>query len=188
MATKRKRLNLSKKSFHDYADEIRKYRDDIEQKTDLFVFRLTEIGYNVIKSTLSEHVDSGSTIGSVSIKFDQEAGRYQWIISADSDALLFLEFGSGLKGQGSAQNPKAGEMGMGPGTFSPAGHWDDPNGWWYQKGSKDSWRSKKNEDGTYNSDVKWHHTFGHEASMPFYKAEVEMKKEIEAIAKEIFGG
>jgi len=188
MATKRKRLNLSKGSFEQYAKEIRAYRKELEDKTAEFVLQLTKIGYDEIRATLSEYVYSGQTIGSLLLETSEEGGVVTFTISVTSEAILILEFGSGIKGRDAEQNPRASEFGMGPGTFSPGGHWDDPNGWYYQDGSKDTWQSKKNEDGSYNNDVKWKKSYGHVAAMPFHQADLKMKAEVKRLAKEIFGG
>ena len=53
-------------------------------------------------------------------------------VVASGEGALFLEFGAGyLMGYGHPE-----PLGYGPGTYPGKGHWDDPNGWYYEHGKK----------------------------------------------------
>lgn len=97
--------------------------------------------------------------------------KSQWmtrggIKEADVSPILMAEFGSGLR----ANNDRAGEFGMGTGTFPGQTHAEDPEGWWYQ-----------------TLDGVWHHSKGVSPTMPMYKAQVEMYDQIVSVAMEVFG-
>lgn len=167
-------VKLSAKSFYDLADSIKKYRLGLQEKCEKFTRRLSEVGLQKAESILVKHVETGATIGSLRIEDNSDGKVVRMSVVVESNAILFLEFGTGIANSGT-KNPKADELGYGPGTYSDSekgkGHWDDPNGWWYQK-----------EEGG-----KWYHTYGIEASMPMYNASVEMRDKISKIAKEVFG-
>lgn len=164
--------NLSARGFRQLADDIRKYRLELQKKCEEFTKRLSEIGLEKANAVLTEHVETGATIGSLRIEDDSNGKIARMKVVVSSDAILFLEFGAGIK-YSKTKNPKAKELGYGAGTYPTKGkkHWDDPNGWWYQK-----------EEGG-----KWYHTYGTKASMPMYKASVEMRNQVSQIAREVFG-
>lgn len=167
--------NLSAGGFRQLANDIRKYRLDLQEKCEEFAYRLSEIGLQKAKSILIEHVDTGQTIGSLRVEDSSDGKVTKMAVVVESNAILFLEFGTGLVADSGEKNPKAGELGYGPGTYSNSqkgkDHWNDPNGWWYQK-----------EEGG-----EWYHTHGIEACMPMYKASVEMRNQVSQIAREVFG-
>lgn len=166
----RYKVGLSANEFRKLADQIHDYRIGLQEKCEEFAYRLSEIGLQKAESILIEHVDTGQTIGSLRVENNSDGKVTKMAVVVESNAILFLEFGAGVKYSGT-KNPKADELGYGPGTYpSNKGHWDDPNGWWYQK----------EEDG------EWYHTYGTKACMPMYKASVEMRDKIVEIAKEVF--
>ena len=163
------RVNLSSGSFRQLAKDIREYRKSLQDKCEEFAYRLCEIGLQKAESILIQHRDTGQTIGSLRIENNSEGKIVNMSVVVESDAILFLEFGSGIKNSGT-ENPKASELGYGPGTYPGKGHWDDPNGWWYPVG-----------------DDEYAHTYGIEAAMPMYNASREMIENVGRIAKEVFG-
>ena len=53
-------------------------------------------------------------------------------VRASGQAVLFIEYGAGaLSGYG---HPRP--QGYGPGTYPGKGHWNDPNGWYYEHGKR----------------------------------------------------
>nr|DAH05519.1 MAG TPA: tail component protein [Caudoviricetes sp.] len=162
---------LSPGSFRELAEKVRKYRLSLPEKCEEFARRLSEIGLQKANMILSEHVETGQTIGSLRIENNSDGKISRMTVVVSSNAILFLEFGAGVK-YSKTENPKADELGYGPGTYPTGkGHWNDPDGWWYQK-----------EEGG-----EWYHTYGTKACMPMYKASVEMRDKIVKIAREVFG-
>lgn len=161
-------FGLSVSEINAAVKELRQYQSEITYKCQRFTERLAEIGLQTAKAILEQHIYTGETIGSLRIETDEKGEITRIRIVVESEAILFLEFGAGIKFSGTV-NPKAKEMGYGPGTYPGKGHWDDPNGWWY-----------------LGDDGEWHHSFGIEAAMPMYKASVAMRQQIVSIAREIF--
>lgn len=163
---------LSGESFRRLAKQIADYREELEKRCRIFEEKVARLGYEVIQAELVTHdAGVGKTLESMEFITENDGDTYICKVRVTSDAILFLEFGSGIVGQAGSQHPLAGEMGYGPGTFPGKGHWDDPDGWFY-----------------YDSDKggKRFHTFGQAASMPMYQGGQEMEREFKNIAKEVF--
>lgn len=171
-----KTLVLSTKSFRDAAEQVRKAMAKLEAKCELFCRELIKEGYDVTVSILESHIDSGKTIGSLEIIEDGTRGNFSATLRVSSEAILFLEFGSGRVGQNTA--PHAGEFGMGSGTYPSQvpiqdrsgryENWNNPDGWYYYKGGKK------------------HHSYGMAASLPMYHGMKAMRTQIQTIAERVF--
>lgn len=171
---------LSSKSVRHTAQLLRNYQKRLEKQIEQFCEELAKEGETVIRAVLSEHVETGETIGSVQLVTEGSGqyGYYKAKVQVTSDAILFLEFGSGLIGQGTA--PHAGEFGMGSGTFpsevpiqDPQGryeNWANPNGWHYYDGSG-----------------KLRNSHGMVASYPMLQGGRAMEEKLESIARKVFG-
>lgn len=150
--------------------EIRDYQNSLERKCEILVDRISDIGLQCVKAVLSRHRSgSGATIGSARIEFSTQGSIKSASIVVESDAILFLEFGSGIKYNQSEAHPKASELGYGVGTYPNQTHAFDENGWWYQ-----------DDDGV------WKHSYGIKADMPMYKGAMKMHNELVRVAKEVF--
>ncbi len=172
-------FSLDSRSIGDAIDKIRKYRVELEQKCERVVSELADIGYQTAYRILSEHVFDGETLAS--LRAEQVAGADNiFVVSAKSEALLILEFGAGLPAANSP-HPEAAKHGMGAGTASDKGHWDDPNGWYYPTNDP-RLINKYNRDGTQG----YGHSRGMAPQMPFYTAAREMERQIVDIVKRVF--
>ena len=160
-------FGLSQKQIGNAIKQIEQYKQSLNNKCLLLVKLLAEDGYSVSKAILGEHIFTGQTLGSIRIE-DLSSDKARMSIVVESDAILFLEFGAGIKYAGTV-NPKSAELGMGAGTYPGEGHWDNPNGWWY-----------------LGDDGEFHHSFGIEAAMPMYKASRAIVADIGKIAKAVF--
>ncbi len=89
----------------------------------------------------------------------------------DFNILYAVEFGAGAR---NATSPDAEQMGMGPGTYSPNGHWDDPEGWFYPSDELDA-----------NGNPIWKRTYGTPASYPVYQTARHIEENGTHIAKEV---
>lgn len=171
---------LSSKSMRNTARLIRNYQKRLEGQIEQFCEELAKQGEMVIRAVLSDHVETGETIGSVQLVTEGSghSGYYKAKVQVTSDAILFLEFGSGVIGQGTA--PHAGEFHAGSGTYpsqvpiqDPNGNyenWNNPNGWYY-----------------YDSGGKLRKSYGMVASYPMLQGGREMEEKLETIAKKVFG-
>lgn len=86
----------------------------------------------------------------------------------DFNTLLAIEFGAGIHYNKEA-NPKADELGFGVGTFPGQIHAFE-DGWFYWDEESQSWK----------------YTHGVKATMPMYNASIEIIKNIQKVAKEVF--
>ena len=180
MAKSKHTVYLSEASFKNLAENLRAYKQDLKDNCQIFCNELAAEGYEVIHAVLAEHrgTDStGATIGSL-IEIEQDSKRdvFKTTVQVTSDAILFLEFGSGLVGVGTADH--AAEFDMGSGTYEPKAerqnpaydNWENPKGWWY---TDESGKAK--------------HSVGMPAAMPMYRGGEAMKTKIQEVAMRVFG-
>lgn len=148
------------------AQELRRYAEWVERKETELITKLAERGKAVASVKFASAKYDGTN--DVSVRVDSTGSVA--VIYAEGEAVAFIEFGSGAKeGYG---HPQAGELGLGPGTWSTneelggKGHWDNPNGWYYKHGKK---------------------SHGNPPAMAMYDAVQAMTAEITTIAREVFG-
>lgn len=146
--------------------QLKSYRDGINGKLHTLMERLAAVGITKADMTFRTAEYDGDN--------DVEVTGPEWIgenvlqIVASGETVLFIEFGSGLIGDG---HPQAADFGYGPGTFSDnealggKGHWDDPKGWYYRHGEK---------------------SHGNPPARAMYEAGKEMRLRIREIAAEVF--
>ena len=176
-------MTLSQSSIQNAIKELQKYQNDLNRKCEEFCRRLTELG----KITAQARVDESPLGKYVTITTDiqpEKAGckailiatgatkKQMWqtkdgVRKADFNTLLAVEFGSGIF-YNSKQNPKAGELGFGVGTFPDQKHAFEDTWFWM------------------DMDGVWHSSHGVKATMPMYNASTEMLLNIRKIAKEVF--
>lgn len=159
------RINgISEATINATVQELRRYAEWVERKENELLTKLAEHGKNVASVKFATAKYDGTN--DVSVRVDSTGSVA--VIYAEGEAVAFIEFGSGAKeGYG---HPQAGEHGFGPGTWSTGesgkGHWDSPNGWYYEHGKK---------------------SHGNPPAMAMYDAVQAMTAEITTIAREVFG-
>lgn len=166
------------KSLREAIKQIEAYRDDLPRKCQEICRRLAEEGVKVADVAINS-VSIGKTITLTTDINPSKMGcraimKMTGRETRTEDGRVFytalaIEFGAGIH-YNSKANPKASEFGMGVGTFPDQTHAFDPNGWYY-----------------LGDDGEWHHSYGVKATMPMYKAGVEIRRQILTIAKEVFG-
>lgn len=184
----KKKINVSltrKGDIERAIKELEKYKEDLVDKEKLFCRRLAEIGVNAAMMTLATKGQGDSSrSASFNIAYEVNGQEITFILSITStptitkDGRVFYphlgwEFGAGnfFNGGMKSPNPKAGALGLGPGTFPDQTHVPDPGFWYYRDEHGDPVRS-----------------YGTQATMPMHTAVVEMMKSVEEIANEIYGG
>lgn len=181
MATRPFESTLSVKDLERLKKELINYRDKIlPNKLDEFVLRLAEAGIPVVESNIAQasftYDDNGIQSGSdtehnIYVKVDSLIGLSQATLVLEGKEILFIEFGSGVyhseKGLNSSDHPKGAENGFLIGTYG-LGH-----------GSQKVW-------GYYADDGELVLTHGTKATMPMYKASLEIKKRVLEIAQDVF--
>lgn len=167
------KLKLTDKSIRQALEEVNRYQRKVEKAGAEIARRLGELGFAAAYEVMQGHVFSGETIESLQL-VEQSENRF--ILMAESQAILFFEFGAGVKYGGG--HPWDDNLGFGPGTYPGNGHWDDPNGWWFPTDNpRLVIRRDRNGQG-------WGHSYGNKPHMPFYKADKAMRDELLKIAKE----
>ena len=159
-------IDAAIKAVEDYSTKVQAAAEKIAKG-------LADLGYQVAVGILGGHVWSGETLGSLTV---EQVGEGQYVLYAQSAAILFFEFGAGVReGYG---HPMAEDLGMGPGTYPGKGNWDNPKGWWF---ITDDPRLAVH---TTKDGVMYAHSYGNKPHMPFYQADQAMRQDIVRIAKE----
>ena len=170
------RGEMSSKGIQSIIDQLRNYKQELHEKTELLCQRLAEAGLTVAQAKVGE-----SPLGkTILLRIDMEpsktgckamlfaSGQTKSNDYGSINTLLLVEFGAGVF-YNPSDNPKAGELGYGIGTFPGQVHAFE-DGWYY-----------------WGEDEQWHYTHGTKASMTMYNASVTIREKVAEIAKEVFG-
>lgn len=163
-------IRLSDRDINKAIKRLRKYQRKLERKNKLFVERLAEVGIPVINSAMGSGSGDSSRDYKTAIEVTGVGKTVTGFLVIGGTDILFWEFGAGIHYNNGNTNPKAHEFGMGVGTYPGQTHAIDPGYWWYTDDAG-----------------KKHLSYGTEATMPMYKASVEIRKQITQIAREVFG-
>lgn len=139
------------------ARRLDEYYADLIEKANELCERLATIGAVRASLDFSRAIYNGTNDVAVSV----EPITNGYAIHARGDAVLFIEFGSGVTYGYGHPEPE----GYGPGTYPGKGHWDDPNGWWY---------------GNHE------HSYGNPPAAAMYHAKQDVLQEVQRIADEVF--
>lgn len=175
--SKKIKMGLSLSSINQAIQEVLQYKADLNHKIRTLCQRLVEIG----RVTAVEYIGESSLGGTVRVTIDISStttGCKAVVVAvgqtktsagyAPVNTLLLIEFGAGIR-YNPAPNPKAGEYGMGVGTYPGQMHAFDPDGWYY-----------------WGEDEEWHHSYGIKATMPMYNAAKTIRERVVLIAREVF--
>lgn len=154
---------LDPKSIDKAIAELIRYKTWVANKEEELRERLANIGAEVARIEFASAIYDGKNDVSVTVSDD----GWTATILASGKAVAFIEFGSGAMFGGG--HPMNAEFGTGPGTWSDGpngkGHWDDPNGWYYEHGKK---------------------SFGNPPAMAMVHARDRMVEQVTRIAREVF--
>lgn len=179
MAKKKLTATLSISSIGKLQDDLRKYQSDIAKKTEAFIIKLAESGIPVIDENMAKATftvdEKGIQSGAdpqhyTHIKLKSFGGHFIADLITEGKELLFIEFGAGVYYNGAAgtsPHPKGGEFGYVIGSYGK-GH-----------GVQKVW-------GYYADSGELILTHGVEATMPVYKASLEIAQNVVKIAREVF--
>lgn len=173
---KKIKMSLSAKSIKNAIKELQKYKNELRDKSEKFIDMLSDAGEKAMLEAINES-PLGNTVSVRVEKQHTEYGCKAMLIAAGEKhevegrdpfyTVLAIEFGSGIH-YNKIPNPKANEMEYGVGTYPGQIHAFE-DGWYY-----------------LGNDDKWHYTHGVRATMPMYKAEMEIMQKFNRIAKEAF--
>lgn len=180
MAKKTLKAGLSVSSIRNLQKELEKYRDSLTYKCELLVKRLAEAGIPVIDENMAK---AAFTVDEKDIQSGADPQHYTQVkintfgnyakadLIVEGKELLFIEFGAGVYYNGSAgssPHPKGEKFGYVIGSYGK-GH-----------GVQKVW-------GYYADSGELILTHGVEATMPVYKASLEIAENVVKIAKQVFG-
>lgn len=170
--SKKIKISLNSKSIQNAINQINAYQIKFQQKNEVFIQKLADIGLNVIQSTMESIPDDDEKGSYYTEIINDDRGNIKGAsIRLSGDKVLFIEFSAGITyGTSEYPLPSGSDYGMGtyPSTKAKS-DWDNPNGWWY----------------TDESGQK-HHSYGNRAYMPMYHAEQAIIIAVRQIAKEVF--
>lgn len=171
---------LSVSSIKRLQKDLEKYKDSLTYKCELLVKRLAESGIPVINENMSKATFKMDENG---IQSGADPQHYTYVkintfdkyvraeLITEGSELLFIEFGAGVYYNGTAgssPHPKGEEFGYVIGSYGK-GH-----------GVQKIW-------GYYAESGELVLTHGVEATMPVYKASLEIAENVVKIAKQVFG-
>lgn len=158
-------VSLSTSGIEQLQKELQDFKTWQKAKAKELAERLATLGASVASIRFARAVYTGVKDAAVTV----EPLTNGYVVRANGESVLFLEFGSGIRyGTG---HPEASDFGMGAGTYPDGkGHWDDPNGWWIPKSKGGG------------------HTYGNPPSMAMYEARKHIEQELPRIVKEVFSG
>lgn len=163
---------LSEKSLRDAADEVNKLKESYEAKNREFVTELLKAGIRVGSESLSSKGDSEPpSFDEPHVVVGTTDGTMTATLILRGEDVAFVEFGAGIHYNGNpngSPHPLGVELGY---TIGSYGH---------HHGLEEMW-TYKDENGI---DVV---SYGTEATMPLWKAEVAIKQQFISIAKSVFG-
>jgi hypothetical protein len=165
----RYRVELSVDAIGNLIQELEDYKRNLDDRIKLFVERLAEVGIPVIETKIMQaQGDSNKDHDTdISVVSSGETTTATLILSGTD--ILFIEFPTGIYYNNTVHHPKAAEFGYGIGTYG-RGQGLNPGYWWYK-----------------GEDEKYHFSRGTECTMPMYSASLEIIRQIETVAKEVFG-
>ena len=167
---KRIKCTLSSKSIRDTIKQLEAYRDSLQDKNEIFVQRLAELGIPIIDENIVSAQGDSDKNHYTYIKINRFGNYARATLTCEGSGLLFIEFGAGIHYNtpaGTSPHSKGEEFGYTIGSYGQG------------KGKNESW--------VYVADSgEWVRSYGTESTMPMYKASVEIMQNIRRIAKEVF--
>lgn len=180
MAKHTLKSDLSVKGINNLIKQLKDYQNDLQKKTERLVKKLAEEGIPVIDQNMKK---ASFTVDGKGIQSGSDPEHYTYvklhtfgnyaeaILIVEGKELLFIEFGAGVYHNtpvGASPHPKGGELGYVIGAYGKG------------KGAQKIW-------GYFSDSGEFVLTHGTEATMPVYKAGLEIRKKFLKAARETFG-
>lgn len=172
IALKKITMRLNSRDISKAIKELKKYRTSLNDKNELFIKRLAEIGIPVIEQRINEARGDSSKEHLTHIEVNRFGNYAQAKLIVQGNDIMFIEFGAGIHyntSPGDSLHPKGSELGYTIGSYGKG------------QGKRDSWFYYADSGEAVMS-------HGTEATMPVYSASVEIRNNMIRIAKEVFGG
>lgn len=155
-------INIKVTNLTSVKKQLRLYKEDIHKKVNKFVKRLAQEGVQIAR--IRVRTDTHALQKSIKYKKGEVFKEGStWIVYTDNPYAKFVEFGTGIIGEGSP-HPLNGQFDW---EYDIHNHGDD--GWYYIK----------------NNNL--YHTLGQTSNQFMYGTSQELYNKISEIAKEVFG-
>ena len=172
MARKTIKIDLfDGKSLDNAIKQIQEYKRTLNDKCEMFVRRLAEVGIPIIDQNIASAAGDSDKGHNTYIKINSFGSYSQAQLIVEGKDLLFIEFGAGVHYNGNlggSPHPKGKEMGY---TIGSYGKGQGKNDFWFY----------------YADSGEAVMSHGTHATMPVYKAGVEIRRQMLKIAREVFG-
>ncbi len=159
-------MDLSTRDINRTIRELQRYKKNLNRKVNLLIQTLTDLGVDIAKAQIREMGAwyTGELESSVEGYFSPTVGV--GVIKAGSYHAVFVEFGTGVVGEG-VPHPQADSLWV---YNIPTEHKDETGGWWY-----------------YNDrDNRLHYTHGMESRPFMYNTARKLEEECAKVAREVF--
>lgn len=169
--SKKIHMSISEKSIRNAINEIEAYKRQFIDRNELFVRRLAELGIPVIDQNIAAAQGDSEKNHNTYIKVNSFGSYSEAKLVVEGSDLLYIEFGAGIRYNGSAgtsPHPKGEEFGYTIGSYGKG------------QGKNDFWFYYADTGETVMS-------HGTEATMPVFRASQEIIQNIRRIAREVFG-
>lgn len=175
MAKKRFTADIfSQSSIEKLRRNLQTYRAELLDKTEILCKRLAEIGVDIAKAQIINFKAEFTGELKSSITYNRKISsnnRVVFVIKADSEHAIFVEFGTGIVGKSFPY----------PAPF--------PNGidWQYASGEHIIQLKDGRYGWFYNRDGRWYFTEGMKSRPFMHNTSLELQGQVVKIAKEVFG-
>lgn len=159
------------KSLDNAIKQIQEYQRTLNDKCEMFVRRLAEVGIPIIDQNIASAAGDSDKGHNTFIKINSFGSYSQAQLIVEGKDILFIEFGAGVHYNGNlggSPHPKGKEMGY---TIGSYGKGQGKNDFWFY----------------YADSGEAVMSHGTQATMPVYKAGVEIRRQMLKIAREVFG-
>ena len=159
------------KSLDNAIKQIQEYQRTLNDKCEMFVRRLSEVGIPIIDQNIASSSGDSDKGHNTYIKINSFGSYSQARLIVEGKDLLFIEFGAGVHYNGNlggSPHPKGKEMGY---TIGSYGKGQGKNDFWFY----------------YADSGEAVMSHGTKSTMPVYKAGIEIRRQVLKIAREVFG-
>ncbi|MGN0558373.1 MAG: hypothetical protein ACI4IS_02865 [Acutalibacteraceae bacterium] len=162
-------MQITVENLDSLISRLEKYRANLQIKINLLLEKLSVLGAFRARVDFSNAMYAGDN--DVEISVDKTETGYQ--ITAKGQAVLFIEFGTGIL---NPEHPQSEEFGFAHGTYGK-GKGANEKGWVYVGEQGNAGQTIR--EGVYR-------TYGNPPAKAMYNASKDMKAEIYRIAREVF--
>lgn len=185
------KIRLSKSSISNAISQLKEYKKELEDKTNLLQKELAENGVKYAKDNISD-MDRYGTLGTIASGIQAEHSENKSKVHSTDIHSSWVEFGVGVRGQNSPHE-MAGEFGWSYNQGSHIGYWNVDGttryGWWYPTTADDpNIYTREVIDRETNEPTGEYIAFteGTEARPFMYNASIQLRNEIYDTARKVF--